>query len=84
MKAWKHSGFSIHNAVRLEAEDHAGLQRLIEYIARSPFSLARFVKIAPDGSVFYRAGRAECIRFPALGQEEQLAPGMRRNYEAVR
>jgi hypothetical protein len=41
MRTWKHSGFSVDNSVRIAAVDQAGMQRLIEYISRCPFSRAR-------------------------------------------
>jgi hypothetical protein len=81
MMSWRHSGFSIDTSVRIEADDRAGMQRLIEYISRCPFSLARMVKLTDDGKVMYRAGHADCIRFPELGREMDLRPGMRRNYQ---
>jgi hypothetical protein len=45
MRNWRHSGFNVDNSVRIEDGDNAGMQRLIEYIARCPFSLARMVKL---------------------------------------
>jgi len=38
MRSWKHSGFSVDQSVRLEACDHEGVQRLIQYFLRCPFS----------------------------------------------
>lgn len=38
MRSWKHSGFSVDQSVRLEAEDTAGIQRLLQYFLRCPFS----------------------------------------------
>ncbi len=81
MLAWRHSGFNIDTSVRIEADDSAGMQRLIEYISRCPFSLARMVKIADDGKVMYHASHPKCTRFPMLGKEMDLRPGMRRNYQ---
>ncbi len=57
------------------------MQRLIEYISRRPFSLARMVRLTDDGKVLYRASHPNCTRFPALGHEMDLRPGMRRNYQ---
>jgi hypothetical protein len=81
MLAWKHSGFNIDTSVRIEADDRDGMQRLIEYISRCPFSLARMVRLTDDGKVMYRASHPNCTRFPMLGQEMDLRPGMRRNYQ---
>jgi len=78
MLSWRHSGFSIDTSVRIEADDRDGMQRLVEYICRCPFSLARMVKLTDDGKVMYRAVHADCIRFPQLGKEMDLRPGMRR------
>jgi len=80
IRSWKHSGFSVDNSVRTEASDHNGMQRLIEYISRCPFSLARMVSLTDDGKVLYRASNPNCIPFPKTGDSE-LAAGMRRNYE---
>ena len=80
MRDWKHSGFSVDMSVRIEAADHSGMQRLVEYISRCPFSLARMVNITNDGKILYRAGKAECIPFPKTGDKD-LSSGMRRNYE---
>jgi hypothetical protein len=33
---YKHSGFSVDTSVRIEAQDRAGLERLLGYCARSP------------------------------------------------
>ncbi len=82
MMAWRHcSGFNIDISVRIDAGDHAGMQRLIEYISRCPFSLARMVKLTDDGKIIYRASHPRCTRFPMLGKEMDLRPGMRRNYQ---
>lgn len=35
---WRHSGFSLHNAVRIGAADSDGRRGVAEYILRSPFS----------------------------------------------
>ncbi|MBN1760534.1 MAG: transposase [Chitinispirillaceae bacterium] len=55
MRTWRHSGFSVDNSVKIEKGDQAGMQRLVEYIARCPFSLARMVKLTSDGKILYRA-----------------------------
>jgi hypothetical protein len=41
MLAFKHSGFSVNAGVRIEAQDRAGLERLLRYCARPPFALER-------------------------------------------
>jgi hypothetical protein len=81
MMGWKHSGFSIDTTVRIAADDHDAMKRLVEYIARCPFSLARMVKLTRDGKVMYHGSHPNCIPFPELGSEMDLRPGMRRNYQ---
>jgi len=80
MRAWRHSGFSVDNSVRLEATDVDGMQRLIEYIARCPFSLSRVIAITSEGRVLYRAGNPQCFPFPITG-DENLTSGNPRNFE---
>ena len=42
MQAWAHGGgFSVNAAVRIEAADRPGLERLLRYCARPPFALER-------------------------------------------
>ncbi len=64
MRGWRHSGFSVDISVRIEAADHSGMQRLVEYISRCPFSLARMISVTKDDKILYRAGKADCIPFP--------------------
>jgi len=40
------------------------MQRLVSYISRCPFSLARMVKVTEAGRVIYRAGKSGWLRFP--------------------
>ena len=41
MLAYQHSGFSVDASVRIEAQDRAGLERLLRYCARPPFAMER-------------------------------------------
>ncbi len=41
MRPLKHTGFSIDQSVYLPAGDEAGIERLVQYITRCPFSLSR-------------------------------------------
>jgi hypothetical protein len=42
MAQWKHGGgFPVDAAVRIEAADRAGRERLLRYCARRPFALGR-------------------------------------------
>ena len=39
--SWRHTGFSVHNRVRVEPEDGPAVERLARYIMRPPISLER-------------------------------------------
>jgi len=80
MESWKHSGFSVDNSVYVAKNDKPGMGRLIEYISRCPFSLARIIKITDAGKVLYRAVKSACKAFPILGNEK-LKAGTKRNFE---
>ena len=80
IQGWKHSGFSVDNQVYVEKDDKKGMQRLIEYLARCPFSLARIIKLTDTGKVLYRAVKSACHAFPELGNEN-LKAGVKRNFE---
>ena len=80
MKSWKHSGFSVDNSVRIAAGDYTGMERLVQYIARCPFSLARMVSLTKDGKILYRAAHPNCLPFPLSGDISLLA-GIPRNFE---
>jgi len=80
MRSWPRSGISIDNSVQIGSEDEEGMQRLVSYISRCPFSLARMIKVTEDGGVIYRAGKSECVRFPQPG-DERLREGMSRNFQ---
>ena len=41
MLAYQHSGFPVDAGVCIEAHDRAGLERLLRYCARPPFSMER-------------------------------------------
>ena len=45
MRTWPHSGFSVDQSVFLPAGDLAGIQRLMQYMTRCPFSLSRLIKV---------------------------------------
>jgi len=38
LRLWKHLGFGVDQSLRLETGDLAGIQRLIPYFLRCPFS----------------------------------------------
>ena len=45
MLSWNYSGFSLDAGVRIEAQDKAGLERLIRYCARPIFASSRLEKV---------------------------------------
>jgi hypothetical protein len=83
MKEWKNSGFSVDNSVIIEAEDKEGMQRLVEYISRCPFSLTRMISTTKEGDILYRASNPQCIAFPIAGDQE-LTAGNSRNFEVFK
>ncbi|HEX7549551.1 MAG TPA: transposase [Candidatus Methylomirabilis sp.] len=63
---WRHSGFSLHNAVRIGPHDIEGRRAVAEYILRSPFSLEKLRYHPRTGTVLYRS---------------KIPPGLKRNFE---
>ena len=61
--SWRHTGFSVHNRVRVEPEDQASVERLARYIMRPPISLER---MAWDGVGEVRYRRKGGHEDPAL------------------
>jgi hypothetical protein len=61
--SWRHSGFSVHNRVRVEPEDPFAVERLARYIMRPPISLER-MRWEGDGEVLYqpKVGHDGCVR----------------------
>ena len=51
MNRWRHSGFSMDQSVFVEKGDDKGIQRIIEYMARCPFSLSRVIKLTDEGKL---------------------------------
>lgn len=64
MRSWEHSGFSVDQSVRLPAGDQGGIERLIQYMTRCPFSLSRLVQVTETGQVIYKAEKISCRSFP--------------------
>ena len=52
---WRHSGFSLHNDVRIGAQDAEGRRAVSEYILRSPFSQGKLRYHAKSGTTIYRS-----------------------------
>jgi len=54
--SWRHTGFSVHNRVRVEPENQSAVERLARYIMRPPVSLER-MEWDGVGEVRYRRKR---------------------------
>ena len=63
MRTWEHSGFRVDQSVFLAAGDQEGIERLVQYLTRCPFSLARLVKVSDTGQVIYKAEKAAVRSF---------------------
>jgi hypothetical protein len=70
----------VDQSVRVEAKDTEGLQRLIEYFLRCPFSQARMIEVTGQGKVIYKTGDNRLGRFPEAASEDLLA-GPKRNFQ---
>jgi len=87
MRSWAHSGFHVDQSVHLAADAgtvaqrwSAGVERLMQYMTRCPFSLSRPgvpgapVKVTKTGEVVYKAEKDACRAFPDP-QRELLESG---------
>ncbi len=83
MRDWQHSGFGVHHAVRLDADDLAGRERLAHYMLRCPFSLERMIRVTDQGKVLYLAEKKACRHFPKPASGDLLggSPGVARNFQ---
>ncbi len=52
---WKHSGFNVHNGVRIKRSDEEGRERLSRYILRNTFSIEKMTFVEETGHVIYQA-----------------------------
>ena len=68
MLEWHHSGFSVHNQVRVRAGDAEGRRSLAGYMLRAPFSLEKMSYNASNGTIVYRS---------------KLHATLKRNYEVM-
>ncbi len=82
MRGWDHSGFSVDQSVHLPAGDSAGIEWLVQYMVRCPFSLARMVKVTDEGTVFYRSEKQHCRPFPDA-KRPTLRQGTKRNVQIL-
>ncbi len=70
MLAWRHTGFSAHNSVRLGARDAEGRRRLAQYMLRAPFSLEKMFYEPVSGVVIYRSRMHKTLK-----RNFQIMPG---------
>ena len=82
MRSWEHSGFSVDQSVFLPAGDQAGIERLIQYMTRCPFSLSRLVKVSDTGQIVYQAEKQACRAFPDPKGDGTQA-GVKRNFQIL-
>ena len=82
MRSWAHSGFSVDQSVLLPAGDGTGIERLMQYMIRCPFSLSRLVKVTETGQVVYKAEKDACRAF-ADPQGDGLTTGPKRNFQIL-
>jgi len=82
MRTWQHSGFSVDQSVFLPAGDRQGIERLVRYMTRCPFSLSRLVKVTETGQVVYKAEKQSCRAFPAP-DGDGLVSGPKRNLQIL-
>ena len=82
MRGWEHSGFSVDQSVLLPAGNQTGIERLIQYMIRCPFSLSRLVKVTDTGQVIYRAEKDACQAFPDP-HGDGIASGPKRNFQVL-
>ena len=76
---WRHSGFSLHNAVRIGAGDTEGRSGVAEYILRSPFSLENVRYQARTGTIIYQSKMHPVLKqnFEVYSATDWLLPDRR-------
>src|SRR5215468_723359 len=62
-------GFDVHCAVRIEADDDVGRERLVRYCTRPPFALDR-IEVLKDGRIVYR------VKTPRRGRTHRVMTPM--------
>ena len=70
MLAWRHTGFSAHNAVRVGARDTAARRKLAQYMLRAPFSLEKMSYDPDTCTVIYRSRMHKMLK-----RNFQIMPG---------
>ena len=59
------AAWSVDQSVFLSVDDPTGIERLMQYMTRCPFSLSRLVKVTQTGQVHYDGRRHGARRPPA-------------------
>ena len=80
IRSWKHSGFRVDQSVRLAAGDGEGVERLMQYFLRCPFSQARMIEVTDAGKVLYKTGDNRLGRCPEAASDDWLS-GPKRNFQ---
>ena len=70
------------NPCFLPAGDQQGIERLVQYMTRCPFSLSRLVKVTETGQVVYKAEKQACRAFPDQNGDG-IASGPKRNFQIL-
>jgi hypothetical protein len=70
MLAWRHTGFSAHNSVRVGARDVSARRRLAQYMLRAPFSLEKMSYDPVSSTVIYRSRMHKTLK-----RNFQIMPG---------
>ena len=68
--SWRHTGFSVHNRVRVEPEDGPAAKCLARYIMRPPISPER-IRWSRNGGVLYRPKGGHDCRARQVGDESE-------------
>ncbi|MFH1562356.1 MAG: transposase, partial [Nitrospirota bacterium] len=66
LESWQHSGFSVHQEVRIDGKDMGGLEGLIQYIGRAPLSEEKMLVKPEAKSILYHS---------------KMNPSIKRNFE---
>ncbi len=67
ISSFRHSGFSVHQEIRIAADDKQGLEGLIQYILRAPVSLEKML-VRDNSKVIYHSSRLN----PSLGRNFEV------------
>ncbi|MCP4256775.1 MAG: hypothetical protein GY774_04510 [Planctomycetes bacterium] len=58
--SWKHSGFSVHNGVRVPRDDEEGREKIVQYIIRNTFSEQKLIYNENTATVIYHSKMTHC------------------------